>query len=109
MEKYFWDPFPLGEQEAEIVSLVVKNVWLDFGVSSKNIRQYIDVSKRTENMGPDLCDAIAGFHAFTECDYTASFQHKGKVRQLALMVKDQRFIYQIGNIITYTTRFDHRL
>ena len=66
-------------------------LWLEVGVSAKNSRRYIDVSKLAEDMGPELCNSIAGLHAFMGCDYTASFLHKGKVRPLSLMEKNQRF------------------
>ena len=55
------------------------------GVSSNNTRRYIDVAKLADELGPDLCNALAGYHAFTGCDYTARFLRKGKVRPLAII------------------------
>ena len=68
------------------------NIWMDVGVSSNNTRRYIDVAKLADELGPDICNALAGYHAFTGCDYTASFFRKGKVRPLAIMEKDDKFI-----------------
>ena len=48
---------------------------------------YEDISLLARNMRPTLCTVIAGFHAFTRSDCTASFLNKGKVRPLALMDK----------------------
>ena len=49
-------------------------------------------------MGPTLCTAIAGFHASTGFDYTASFLNKGKVRPLALMDKSVKFMTTFGKL-----------
>ena len=49
-------------------------------------------------MGPNICTAIAGFHAFTGFDYTASFLNKGKVRTLALMDKSGKFMTPFGKL-----------
>ena len=63
------------------------HVWLDVGHNNKNNRRYIDVSDLAQHVGPQLCAALPGFHAFTGSDYTASFCRKGKVRPLAIMEK----------------------
>ena len=50
-------------------------------------------------MGPNLCTAITGFHAFTGSDdYTASFLNKGKVRPLALMEKSVKSMTTFGKL-----------
>jgi len=72
--------------------LLPAHLWLDVGISSNNTRRYIDVSQLATSMGPQLCGAIAGLHAFTGCDFTASFLRKGKVRPLALMEKNEKFL-----------------
>ena len=68
------------------------HLWLDTGLAASNTRRYIDISRLAANMGPELCTAIAGLHAFTGCDYTASFLRKGKVRPLVLAEKTQTFL-----------------
>ena len=42
-------------------------IWLEVGVSSLYT-----------HLGSPLCASLAGFHAFTGCDYTASFSRRGK-------------------------------
>lgn len=32
------------------------------------------------SLGESFCSALPGFHAFTGCDYTASFHQKGKIK-----------------------------
>ena len=49
-------------------------------------------------MGPNLFTAIAGFHAYTGFDYTASFLNKGKVRPLTLMEKSFEFMTTFGKL-----------
>jgi len=74
------------------------HIWYDCGLNSNNTRRYVDISLLASDMGPELCAAIAGFHAFTGSDYTASFLNKGKVRPLALMEKSAAFIAAFGKL-----------
>ncbi len=60
---------------------------LDVGKSGNNTRRFIDVSFLVIHLGPELCQALPGFHAFTGCDYTAAFVRKAKIRPLAVMEK----------------------
>ena len=48
-------------------------IWMDAGISSNNTRRYIDINNIADTLGTELCDALPAFHAFTGCDYTASF------------------------------------
>ena len=68
------------------------HIWYDCGLNSNNSRRYVDISLLARYMGQNLCAAIAGFHAFTGSDYTASFLNKGNVRALALMEKSVKFM-----------------
>ena len=59
----------------------VKDVIMDFG--SGNTRRYIDISGIAENLNktsPCLPEALLGFHALTGCDFTSSFNRKGKIQ-----------------------------
>ena len=46
-------------------------------------------------MGTSVCtkaaEALPGLHAFTGCDYTASFLNKGKQRPMELMLNSEEF------------------
>ena len=63
-------------------------VWLEVGTASKNTIRYINLNSIFANIGASVCAALPGFHAFTGCDYTASFSRKGKVRPLKLLMSD---------------------
>jgi len=67
-------------------------LWMDAGGSSDNSRRFIDVSAIVTNLTPGVCRALSGFHAFTGCDFAASFPRKGKSRLFELMVKDSRYV-----------------
>ena len=54
------------------------NIWMDVGVSSNNKRRYIDVAKLADELGLDLCNGLAGYHAFTGCDYTQASSARGR-------------------------------
>lgn len=42
----------------------------------------------TRTFGPSICHALPGYHAFTGCDFTASFANKGKVRPFNILKKN---------------------
>ena len=78
--------------------ILSSHLWLEVGVSHNNTQRYIDVSKLAQVLGPELCSALPGLHAFTGCDYTASFTRKGKVHPLALLEKEPRFRIAFANL-----------
>ena len=43
----------------------------------------------TKHKGKSLCVALPGFHSFTGSNYTASFNHKGKIRPLLLLERNE--------------------
>ena len=56
-------------------------------------------------MGKTFCQSLPGYHAFTGCDYTASFSRGGKVKALKMLgknVKFQQMFYDIGVSPTIT-------
>jgi hypothetical protein len=79
-------------------------LWLDVGVSASNTKRYVDVSKLAQAMGPKLCGAIAGLHAFTGYDYNPIFLCKGKVCPLALIEKNQKFKMASSNFAAAVNR-----
>ncbi|KAK7575726.1 hypothetical protein V9T40_012012 [Parthenolecanium corni] len=60
-------------------------IWLDFGAGKS--RHFINVSQMADKLGPKLCESLPAFHAFTGCDYTAAFAHKGKIRPFNILSK----------------------
>ena len=61
-------------------------VWLDIGI--ENHRRYLSANQLCTHLGPYLCEALVGFHAWTGSDYTASFSWKGKVNPFKKLVGD---------------------
>ena len=53
--------------------------WLEVGLTSNNTLGYINVNKINQSLGYGLCCALPGYHASSECDFTASFSRKGKL------------------------------
>ena len=68
------------------------NIWMEFGIYSKNTLRYISVNQIYKALGKNLCMALPAYHAFTGCDHTASFSRKGKVRPLRLLEKTESAI-----------------
>ena len=66
-----------------------KKVWMETGIVTKNTLRYISVNQIHESFGKEFCKALPAFHAFTGCDYTASFNRKGKVRPLKLFENNE--------------------
>ena len=62
-------------------------LWLEVGTLSKNTIRYISIDLSCEKFGLSLCNVLPAFHAFTGCDYTASFKRKGKVAPFKLSEK----------------------
>ena len=51
-------------------------LWLEVGTPSKNAIRYTSIDQACEKFGSSLCNVLPAFHAFTGCDYTASFKKK---------------------------------
>ena len=69
-----------------------RKLWMDVGTSGKGNRRYINISAIATEIGPELCNALPGFHAFTGCDYTAFFIRKGKKRPLMIAEGKDSFL-----------------
>lgn len=65
---------------------------MDIGKSSNNTRRHIDVTGLATAIGKEIYSALPGFHAFSGCDYTASFMRKGKGCPFEIMKKSKDFI-----------------
>ncbi|KAL8617912.1 hypothetical protein ACOMHN_026489 [Nucella lapillus] len=47
--------------------------------------QLIDIGKVASSLGPSVCTALLGLHAYTGCDSVSSFAGKGKVAALKML------------------------
>ena len=48
-------------------------------IGSRNDRRSIEIDEAYESLGPEMCDAILGFHAFTGRDQISRFTGKSKL------------------------------
>jgi hypothetical protein len=60
-------------------------IWMEPGVQSNNTLRYISINQLHAALGESLCQSLPAYHAFTGCDYTASFSRKGKIRPLKVL------------------------
>ena len=67
-------------------------IWMEVGTSGKDNRRYVNVTNVAAQIGPDVCAALPGLHAFTGCDYTSAFARKGKKRPYDIMCAHDKFI-----------------
>ena len=65
-----------------------KKIWVESGVQSKNNLTYISINQLFDQLGEPLCKALPFYHAFTGCDYTSSFNRKGKIKPFKLLKKN---------------------
>ena len=80
---------------------ITPKVWMDVGLSSNNTRRYINISQLTHKLDSNVLKALPGIHAFTGCDYTASFLNKWKVKPLEKMLKNDsmiRVFFSLGEV-----------
>ena len=64
-------------------------IWLEVGKDSRNNQRYINIQQLHENLGEKLCRTLPAYHALTGCDYTASFNRKGKIKPLKVLQKNE--------------------
>ncbi len=62
------------------------NVWMDVGKSSNNTRKFLSITQLVEKLDADVIRALPSYHAFTGCDFTASFLYKAKTKPFDIMV-----------------------
>ncbi|XP_065671415.1 uncharacterized protein LOC136089368 [Hydra vulgaris] len=55
---------------------------LHFETGCGNKQRILNVNKIAKEIGYDWCDAMIGFHSFTDCDAVSAFQGKGKLSAL---------------------------
>lgn len=72
-------------------SKTTSRIWLDAGLSSNNTRRHVSINDLRDTVGIKFAEALPGLHAFTGCDYTASFLNKGKARPMDLVLKNDHY------------------
>ena len=72
-----------------IIALGSPHVWIEMSIIKKKNLRYISVNQIHDHFDEEFCKALPAFHAFTGCDYTASFNGKGKVTQLNVSEKNE--------------------
>ena len=65
-----------------------KRIWVESSVQSKNNLTYISINQLFDQLVEPLCKALTFYHAFTGCDYTSSFNRKGKIKPFKLLQKN---------------------
>jgi len=63
-------------------------IWIEAGLLTNNTQRYISINQMHAALGETLCNSLPAYHAFTGCDYTSSFNRKGKIRPLKLLQKN---------------------
>ena len=77
------------------------NTWLEVGLYTKNTLRYISVNQLFLKLGDVLCKSLPAYHAFTGCDYTASFSRKGKIQPFKLLEKNKDIQELFGELGQY--------
>ena len=68
-----------------------KQVWIETGLVTKSTFRYININQIHDHFGVGFYTALPVFHMFSGCDYTASFNQKGKIRPIKLLEKMKVF------------------
>ena len=63
-------------------------IWAESGIQSKNKLRYININQLFHQLGEPLCKALSFYRSFTGCDYTSSFNRKGKIKPFKLLEKN---------------------
>jgi len=77
---------------------ITSTVWMEVGTTGRGNRRYINVTKIAAEIGPAICAALPGLHAFTGCDYTSAFARKGKSRPYEIVSKTAKFQKALGSL-----------
>ena len=56
---------------------------------TKARRRFVDITKVAATVGIDVCRALVGMHAYTECDTVSAFTGKVKVKAVKLLSKNK--------------------
>ena len=67
-------------------------LYMDAGMSSKNNRRLIDITKLAGILDDKVCQTLPGIHAFGGCDFTAGFYYKGKRKVMDMAEKKDEYL-----------------
>lgn len=81
-----------------IHKLASLEIYLSTIGSKPNIINFINCTKLATTLGDLVCRALPGFHAYTGCDYTASFYRKGKVKPFKELQRNQQVQQVFANL-----------
>jgi len=62
-----------------------------FDTGNGTARRLLAVNEFAAKLGEDIVNALSGFHAFTGCDTTSAFVHRGKRRPFAIIKSSCEF------------------
>ena len=68
-----------------------KTIYLETGLASKNTHKFINVTALSKELGVELSNSLAGFHAYTGCDQIPSFAGKGKLNPLKILKNNKSY------------------
>ena len=71
---------------------------MELGSFLKITLRMVDVTNLQAHLGHKLSKSLPGFHAFTGCDFTASFFTKGKVKPFSLLEKNEDIQEVFGSL-----------
>lgn len=58
---------------------------------NSDTRRLLDISQLGKTLGPNVCRALPGLHAFTGTDYTSAFAGQGKLKAMKLLLKETSY------------------
>lgn len=71
-----------------IHKLATLEIYLSTIGSKPNVNNFINCTQLATTLGNLMCRALPGFHAYTGCDFTASFYRKGKIQPFKQLQKN---------------------
>ena len=75
-----------------------RRIWVESGIQSKNNLKYISIKQLFDQLGEPLCKALPFYHAFSRCDYTFSFNRKGKIKPFKLLEQNPELQEEFFNL-----------
>lgn len=66
-------------------------IWLMSSTNREVDDNCVNCTKLGNILGENMCKALPGFHAYTGCDFTASFYKKGKSRPFEILKSNEKY------------------
>ena len=61
----------------------IPNIYIKCGTETRT--RYINIGSIANSLGPEVCKALLGVHAFTGCDSLSAFSGRGKIADFKLL------------------------